>query len=177
MVHVRFKEEVFYSLCYATPRDSAVVMTYSNGACGRLEFWTLPDTYPPRTLVVAPAWFAHYRPRRGLANTLDALADVSDTMVAMYLPAPFAASLRYKEDKLDCSATISAWLSGDERRIVSFSCYTGELEADICQAAQAAGSDRQESLAGAHCGVLQPAVADYGALQPAVAACTSHTCF
>ena len=151
-------------------------MTYSNGACGRLEFWTLPDTYPPRTLVVAPAWFAHYRPRRGLANTLDALADVPDTMVAMYLPAPFAASLRYKADKLDCSATISAWLSDDKRRIVSFACYTGELEADICQAAQAAGSDRQESLGGAHCGAPQPAVADYGALQPAVAACTSHTC-
>ena len=143
--NVRFKEEVFYSLCYATPRDSAVVMTYSNGACGRLEFWTLPDTYPPRTLVVAPAWFAHYRPRRGLANTQEALADVPDTMVAMYLPAPFAASLRYKADKLDCSATISAWLSDDKRRIVSFACYTGELEADICQAAQAAGSDRQES--------------------------------
>ena len=143
--NVRFKEEVFYSLCYATPPDSAVVMTYSNGACGRLEFWTLPDTYPPRTLVVAPAWFAHYRPRRGLANTLDTLADVPDTMVAMYLPAPFAASLRYKADKLDCSATISAWLSHDKRRLVSFGCYTAELEADICRAAQAAGSDRQES--------------------------------
>ena len=120
-------------------------MTYSNGACGRLEFWTLPDTYPPRTLVVAPAWFAHYRPRRGLADALHALADELDTMVAMYLPAPFAASLRYKADKLDCSATISAWLSDDKRRIVSFACYTGELEADICQADQAAGSDRQES--------------------------------
>ena len=143
--NVRFKEETFYSLCHATPPESAVAMTYSNGACGKLEYWTLPDTYPPRTLVVAPAWFAHYRPRRGLANTLDALADVPDTMVAMYLPAPFAASLRYKADKLDCSATISAWLSDDKRRIVSFACYTGELEADICQAAQAAGSDRQES--------------------------------
>ena len=73
--NVRFKEEVFYSLCYATPPDSAVVMTYSNGACGRLEFWTLPDTYPPRTLVVAPAWFAHYRPRRGLADALHVLVD------------------------------------------------------------------------------------------------------
>ena len=127
---VRFKEEVFYSLCHATPPESAVAMTYSNGACGKLEFWTLPDTYPPRTLVVAPAWFAHYRPRRGLADTLDALADVPDTMLAMYLPAPFAASLRWEEGKVDGSATISGWLSG-RGRLVSFACYTGELEADI----------------------------------------------
>ena len=105
---VRFKEEIFYSLCHATPPESAVAMTYSNGACGKLEYWTLPDTYPPRTLVVAPAWFAHYRPRRGLADTLDALADVPDTMLAMYLPAPFAASLRWKEGEVDGSATISS---------------------------------------------------------------------
>ena len=153
--NVRFKEEVFYSLCYATPPDSAVVMTYSNGACGRLEFWTLLDTYPPRTLVVAPAWFAHYRPRRGLADALHVLADEPDTMLAMNLPAPFAASLRWKEDKVDGSATISGWLSGPSR-LVSFACYTGELEAEILcdggeqcscisQAEQAAGSDRQES--------------------------------
>ena len=97
--NVRFKEEIFYSLCHATPPESAVAMTYSNGC---------PATYPPRTLVVAPAWFAHYRPRRGLADTLDALADVPDTMLAMYLPAPFAASLRWKEGKVDGSATISS---------------------------------------------------------------------
>ena len=41
-------------------------MTFSNGASGKLEYWSLPDTDPPRTVVVAPAWFAHYRPRRGL---------------------------------------------------------------------------------------------------------------
>ena len=128
--NVRFKEAIFYSLCHATPPESAVAMTYSNGACGKLEYWTLPDTYPPRTLVVAPAWFAHYRPRRGLADTLDALADVPDTMLAMYLPAPFVASLRWKEGKVDGSATISGWLSG-RGRLVSFACYIGELEADI----------------------------------------------
>ena len=128
-------------------------MTYSNGACGKLEYWTLPDTYPPRTLVVAPAWFAHYRPRRGLADTLDALADVPDTMLAMYLPAPFVASLRWKEGKVDGSATISGWLSG-RGRLVSFAWYMGELEADIfcdggrqcscfSQGEQAAGSARR----------------------------------
>ena len=151
--NVRFKEAIFYSLCHATPPESAVAMTYSNGACGKLEYWTLPDTYPPRTLVVAPAWFAHYRPRRGLADTLDALADVPDTMLAMYLPAPFAASLRWKEGKVDGSATISGWLSG-RGRLVSFACYMGELEADIfcdggkqcscfSQGEQAAGSARR----------------------------------
>ena len=72
--NVRFKEEIFYSLCHATPPESAVAMTYSNGC---------PATYPPRTLVVVPAWFEHYRPRRGLADTLDALAELLDTMLAM----------------------------------------------------------------------------------------------
>ena len=86
--NVRFKEEIFYSLCHATPPESAVAMTYSNGASGKLEYWSLPDTDPPRTVVVAPAWFAHYRPRRGLVDTLDALADVPDTVLAMYLPDP-----------------------------------------------------------------------------------------
>ena len=80
---VRFKEETFYSLCHATPPESAVAMTYSNGAFGQPEYWTLPDTYPPRTLVVAPAWFEHYRPRRGLADTLDARAELLDMMLAM----------------------------------------------------------------------------------------------
>ena len=65
---VRFKEETFYSLCHATPPESAVAMTFSNGASGKLEYWSLPDTDPPRTVVVAPAWFAHYRPRRGLVT-------------------------------------------------------------------------------------------------------------
>ena len=111
------------------------------------------DTDSPRTVVVAPAWFAHYRPRRGLADTLDALADVPDTMLEMYLPAPFAASLRWKEGKVDGSATISGWLSG-RGRLVSFACYMGELEADIfcdggkqcscfSQGEQAAGSARR----------------------------------
>ena len=106
--NVRFKEEIFYSLCHATPPESAVAMTFSNGASGKLEYWSLPDTDPPRTVVVAPAWFAHYRPRRGLVDTLDALADVPDTVLAMYLPAPFAASLRWKEGEVDGSATISS---------------------------------------------------------------------
>ena len=51
-------------------------------------------------------------------------------MLAMYLPAPFVASLRWKEGKVDGSATISGWLSG-RGRLVSFACYIGELEADI----------------------------------------------
>ena len=38
--NVRFSEEIFYSLCHATPPESAVAMTYSNGACGKLESWT-----------------------------------------------------------------------------------------------------------------------------------------
>ena len=51
-------------------------------------------------------------------------------MLEMYQPAPFAASLRWKEGKVDGSATISGWLSG-RGRLVSFACYMGELGADM----------------------------------------------
>ena len=54
----------------------------------------------------------------------------TSSMLEMYQPAPFAASLRWKEGKVDGSATISGWLSG-RGRLVSFACYIGELEADI----------------------------------------------
>ena len=106
--NVRLDQDTASDNVRATPPESAVAMTYSNGASGKLEYWSLPDTDPPRTVVVAPAWFAHYRPRRGLVDTLDALADVPDTVLAMYLPAAFAASLRWKEGEVDGSATISS---------------------------------------------------------------------
>ena len=106
--NVRLDQDTASDNVRATPPESAVAMTHSNGASGKLEYWSLLDTDPPRTVVVAPAWFAHYRPRRGLVDTLDALADVPDTMLEMYLPAPFAASLRWKEGKVDSSATISS---------------------------------------------------------------------
>ena len=151
--NVRLDQDTASDNVRATPPESAVAMTYSNGASGKLEYWSLPDTDPPRTVVVAPAWFAHYRPRRGLVDRLDALADVPDTMLEVYQPAPFAASLRWKEGKVDGSATISGWLSG-RGRLVSFACYMGELEADIfcdggkqcscfSQGEQAAGSARR----------------------------------
>ena len=151
--NVRLDQDTASDNVRATPPESAVAMTYSNGASGKLEYWSLPDTDPPRTVVVAPAWFAHYRPRRGLVDRLDALADVPHTMLDMYQPAPFAASLRWKKGKVDGSATISGWLSG-RGRLVSFACYMGELEADIfcdggkqcscfSQGEQAAGSARR----------------------------------
>ena len=131
----RFKEQVFYSMCYQTPPSSALVMTYSASACGRMEFWTAPDEDPMRSLMVCPAWFQRYQPRLGLADSLGALADAPDTMVAMYIPASRAAKLAWNNERLDVAATIRGWL-GVGQRLVTFGCYTAELEADIMGVAE-----------------------------------------
>ena len=140
--NVRLDQDTASDNVRATLPESAVAMTHSNGASGKLEYWSLPDTDPPRTVVVAPAWFAHYRPRRGLVDTLDALADVPDTMLEMYQPAPFAASLRWKEGKVDGSATISGWLSMGELEADIF-CDGGRQCSCFSQGEQAAGSARR----------------------------------
>ena len=80
---IKFKEEVFFSMCWYTPHDTACVMTYSQGACtveGKefaqgLEWWTVLQRYPPRTFMLAPAWFQSYRPSLGLALTFAPLSD------------------------------------------------------------------------------------------------------
>lgn len=133
--NVSFKEAGFYSMCYATPPHSAVMMTYSRAACGRrLEFWTLPDETPGRALLVLPAWFSRYRPRLGRKDTLEPLADDPDTSVAIYAPPSFLADLVLREGQLDVAATVARWL-GPERRLLTFGAYTAELEVDIASAA------------------------------------------
>ena len=142
--NVSFKEAAFYSLCFHTPPDSAVVMTYSPSACRRrLEFWTLPEEEHPRALLVLPAWFARYVPRIGHPDSVEPLATVPDTMVAIYVPPLWlqGPSLSWRaeppgaENRLDVAATIINWLVAVEtRRIVSFATYTAELEADIATA-------------------------------------------
>ena len=143
----RFKEAVFYSMCWKTPSDSAVAMTYSAGACGRLEFWTVPEEVNTRVLMVLPAWFATYQPRKGLSSTLEPLQDLAvDTMIALYIPAVMAQSLCWKDGKLDAAATIVQWLGAD-RRLLTFGAYTCELEMDIVLAASCTSSASSDELA------------------------------
>ena len=176
---IRFKEDVFYSLCWNSPEDSVVAMTYSASACGSLSFWTLPQS--SRVLLVAPAWFELYKPRRGLANSLESLSNVEDTMLAMYfspsernllviegapatestqrslkvqiclvrrlsiqwyLPPKQAAAIRWHGDKVDGRASVHAWLR--QGRLVSFGCYTAELELDVLR--NQGGIPRKEDL-------------------------------
>ena len=92
------------------------------------------ETYPPRTMIVLPAWFEMYRPRQGLADILEKLADEDDTMVALYVPASFVPMLHWRDGWLDASATFVARLGG-RGRLVTFGAYTGELENDVVSAA------------------------------------------
>jgi hypothetical protein len=50
---VEFKQEIFYSLCWNTPADSAVALTYSASACEGIEWWSVNEAYPPRVMLVA----------------------------------------------------------------------------------------------------------------------------
>ena len=135
--NVEFKQEIFYSLCWNTPADSVVALTYSASACADIMWWTVNATYPPRSMMVLPAWFQTYRPRKGLADTLEKLADEDDTMVALYVPASLVPMLHWRDDRLDVSATLLAML-GDKGRLVTFGAYTNELEFDVVSAAHKA---------------------------------------
>ena len=130
--NVTFKQQVFYSMCWETPQTSAVVMTFSQSACGLIEWWSDWEVFPSRTFLLAPAWFRKYRPRRGLADDLGPLADKPDTVVAIFAPASFMKAIRWRGEQLDATATIIAWLRvSDSKRLVTFGAYTGELESDI----------------------------------------------
>ena len=130
----RFKQNVFYSMCWNTPPQSGVAMTFSESACGRLEWWSIPGEQPPRVLMVVPAWFATYRPRLGLADSLEELADEPDTMLALYAPPTMVQDMCWNQGRLDAAATIVSWL-GAAGRLVTFAAYAAELEVDILLAA------------------------------------------
>ena len=136
--NVRFKDNVFNKLCWESAHDAAVVMTHAASACGRLEFWTLPHDHEPptRILVVAPAYFSQYKPRRGHQHTLQRLSytDSDDTMVAMYLPSKMMATLQYRDFQIDVAASIRAWTRprpDPTPRVITFGAFTAELEANI----------------------------------------------
>jgi hypothetical protein len=130
--NVTFKQFVFYSLCWNTPKDSVVLMTFSASACGRLEWWT--DSEFRRALLVAPAYFENYRPRLGLRCSLEELSDeAEDTRVAAFVPVHMLASARWRGGTLDVAESIAVWL-GEDRRLLTFGTYTAELEVDIMRA-------------------------------------------
>ena len=145
---IRFKEQVFYSMCWHTPPHTAVAMTFSQGACTynqegtwkSLEWWTVLQDYPGRTFMLAPAWFRSYRPSKGLGeNNTELLCDTekADTMVAIFAPAAFLAKLQWRGDHLDMATTVLRWLEGHGNgKLVTFGAFTAELELDIAQAAQ-----------------------------------------
>ena len=136
--NITFKQEIFYSMQWHTDSKTAVVMTYCGASCPGLVWWSLNK--PTRALVVTPAHFDRYRPRRGLADSHDELGhdngQPADTMVALYIPRWMAQTFCWAEDgKLDVSRSIRTWL-GNEGRLLTFGAYTAELELDIigCQA-------------------------------------------
>ena len=138
---LKFKQNVFYSMCWYTPTNSAALMTFSLGACTRgersLEWWTVPG----RTFMLAPAWFRWYRPSRGLADCIERLAEDPenpDTMIAIFAPEAFMKKLQWRDEpdalKLDVAATVLNWL-GESGKLVTFGAYTAELELDIARRA------------------------------------------
>ena len=142
--NIKFKEDIFFSMCWGTPYDTACVMTYSQSACTvpaepfdkGLVWWTVLQEYPARTFMLAPAWFQSYRPSFGLAESLDLLTDAvnPDTMVAIFAPASFMPKLQWHGEALDVAATVIAWLS-ESGKLVTFGAYTAELELDIARRA------------------------------------------
>ena len=125
-----FKEEAFYSLCWRTLPEVAVVMTWNLNACRRLEFWT-DAPCSQRCLVVTRATFPNDRPRPGYAQELTKLTDKEDTMLALFLRPQLLRSLVFKGDVLDGAATIASLASLGRQHLVTYSCYTGELELDV----------------------------------------------
>jgi len=131
--NVEFKSQVFYSMCWATPADSVVAMTWSLGACcpPDLAWWT---DQSDRVLVVAPAFFRSYRPRMGLADTDAELSHEADTMISLYVPVTMMPCLGWVNSKLDAASTIVQFMRAKEGRMVTFGAYTAELELDVMSA-------------------------------------------
>ena len=107
-------------------------MTYSASACQRLEYWH--DRYDGRVLLVAPAHLAHYRPRRGLADDLSALAGVRDCQIAAYVPSSWWPAFAWTDENLDMRSSISKIVETclGVGKIITLGAYTGELELDLC---------------------------------------------
>ena len=132
MGFVSFKQNAFYSMCWHTRADVAVVMTFSRSACTCLEWWTDSREKSGRILMVTPAWFDTYRPRLWFSNGLAPHADAADTMVAVFLPAKLIPGICWIKGKMDVAASIVNWISFQPKKtIVTLGTYTAELEVDL----------------------------------------------
>ena len=105
-------------------------MTWSLSACKRLAFWA-DAPCARRSLFIARATFDTYRPRCGYAHDLSGLADEEDTMLALFLRPKLVDKLVIKDDVLDGAATLAALASLGKQHLVTYSCYTGELELEV----------------------------------------------
>ena len=104
-------------------------MTWSLSACHPgLELWTVPG---PRVLLVCSAFFPRYRPSLGWADDLGALSWDDDTMVAAYVPPRMIPMLVWCDGRLDVGASIRRWMQAGCASMVSFACYTCDLEVDV----------------------------------------------
>ena len=57
------------------PARSAVAMTFLQGVCGHMAWWSALQQYPTRVFMLAPILFRLCRPRLGPADDLGELAD------------------------------------------------------------------------------------------------------
>ena len=133
---------IFRRLCQQTPPTSSFIMTYSQSACDEPDFRALREEYPPRIIIIAPAWFKHYRPRYGKDTTqARPIGTGADTIVAMYLAPAHFQSLCYHKGKVDVAASVRVWMRYAKRdelfRIVTFAAFTAELETDVLGAKNA----------------------------------------
>ena len=79
------------------------------------------------------AYFRTDRPRRGLNENMEVMADDGDDIAAaLILPPHHMSCLVWRGDSLDVSATIARILTISRRgRMLSLATYTAELELDI----------------------------------------------
>ena len=107
---VRFKLNVFHSMYQHTPPHTVVATPYSQSACGYMERWSFLQQCPTRAFLLAPAWFAAYRPRLGVVDDLGTLVDDGGAILAVFAPPACMAQLHWRGEQLGVSATIVARL-------------------------------------------------------------------
>ena len=114
---VIFKQEAFYSMCWNTPVNTVVAMTFSASAQCYMEWLPVFRTdCPYRVLVVVPALLP------------DVLRE-PDAMFAAYLPVCMVQQMKWDNGKLDAGRTIRSWL-GAVGRLVTIGMY---LNAYYCE--------------------------------------------
>ena len=134
----KMKTNAFNSLCWSTPIDAVAIMTYCPTITGKLEIYTMPPSKSdPRVILLANVSCRRYMPQ---SVTLDALSDERDIAIAMILPAQLVAAIVTDPndlDKIDLTHTICNIFTaqGQNRKILTTSAFTAELERDLIETA------------------------------------------